>query len=122
MDAVAGAAEIQREIAGLNAGLADGRKMHFRIGINLGDVVEEDDALYGDGVNIAARLETLADPGGICISRNVHDQVEGKLPLDFEYLGEHQVKTQTIRAYRVTVPEGAEMPAAEWNILISGNT
>ena len=112
VDAVAGAVEIQREIAGENEALAENRRMRFRIGVNLGDVVEEDSSLYGDGVNIAGRLESLAEPGGVCISRGVHDQIVGKLPLEFEYLGEQQIKTETVRAYKVVVPEGAEMPAA----------
>ncbi|MCZ6556917.1 MAG: adenylate/guanylate cyclase domain-containing protein, partial [SAR324 cluster bacterium] len=102
----------QRQIASDNEALSDPRKMSFRIGINLGDVVEEPDSIYGDGVTVAARLETLAEPGGICIARSVHEQVEGKLPVEFESLGEHPVKTQTVRAYRVVVPEGAEMPPA----------
>ena len=77
--------------------------MAFRIGVNLGDVIEEGGTIYGDGVNIAARLESMADPGGICVSRSAHDQVVDKLDLDFEYLGEHQVKNieRPVRAYRV---------------------
>ena len=63
------------------------RRMMFRIGINLGDLVVEGDRIYGDGVNIAARLEGLADPGGICISKTAHEQIEDKLPLGYEYLG-----------------------------------
>ena len=69
VDAVNGAVEIQRKLAGQNTKLSDDRRMDFRIGINLGDVVVKDDAIYGDGVNVAARLESLAEPGGICISR-----------------------------------------------------
>ena len=110
VDAVAASVAIQQEIADQNEALPEQRRMRFRIGVNLGDVVEEDDSLYGDGVNIAGRLESLAEPGGICISRNVHDQVEGKLPLEFEYLGEQQVKSQTVRAYRVA-RETAREPA-----------
>ena len=81
VDAVAASVEIQRQIAVDNETLPNPRKMWFRIGVNLGDIVEEPDSIYGDGVTIAARLETLAEPSGICIARNVHDQVEGKLPL-----------------------------------------
>ena len=106
--AVSAALEIQRELAERNSELPANRVMAFRIGINLGDVVVEEDAIYGDGVNIAARRESLAEPGGICIARNVHDQVEGKLPLEFEYLGKHPVKTQSVRAYKVVVPVGGE--------------
>jgi hypothetical protein len=79
--------------------------MEFRIGINLGDIIEEGDRIYGDGVNIAARLEALADPGGICISRTAYDQIEDKLPLGYQYLGERVVKNipKPIHAYRVLV-------------------
>ena len=91
VDAVAGAVEIQGEIAGQNAGLADDRKMHFRIGINLGDVVVRDDVIYGDGVNIAARVESLAESGGVCISGSVYAQVRNKLKLEYEFLGKKEV-------------------------------
>ena len=91
VDAVSSAVEIQRKLAEKNAELPNERRMDFRIGINLGDVVVKDDVIYGDGVNIAARLESLAEPGGICISRPVYDQVESKLNLECEYLGEQQV-------------------------------
>jgi TolB-like protein len=83
--------------------------MDFRIGINTGDVIVKDDVIYGDGVNVAARLESLADPGGIAISRNAFDQVEGKLPLFYEDMGEHAVKNirKSVRAYRVLTKPGA---------------
>ena len=81
VDAVNCAVEIQRELAERNAELAESRKMVFRIGVNLGDVIEEDGRIYGDGVNIAARVESLAEPGGICISGRAYDQVENKLGL-----------------------------------------
>ncbi len=119
VDAVNSAVEIQRELAERNAELTDDRRMDFRIGINLGDVVVKDDAIYGDGVNIAARLESLAEPGGICISRPAHDQVKSKLTLEYEYLGEQQVKNiaEPVRAYRVRTddPESAspQAPAQE---------
>ena len=82
----------------------DHRRMQFRIGINLGDVIEQEDGtIYGDGVNVAARLQALAEPGGICISGTVFDHVEGKLPLQFKFIGEQQVKNiaKPVRAYRV---------------------
>ncbi|MCZ6646459.1 MAG: adenylate/guanylate cyclase domain-containing protein [SAR324 cluster bacterium] len=103
VDAVNSAVDIQRELAGKNADLSGERRMDFRIGINLGDVLVKDDVIYGDGVNIAARLEALAEPGGICISRPVYDQVEAKLKFEYEYLGEQQVKNiaKPVRAYRV---------------------
>ena len=77
--------------------------MKFRIGINLGDVIEEEERIYGDGVNIAARLEALADPGGVCVSKTAFDQIETKLPLGYEYLGDQTVKNiaRPVGAYRV---------------------
>jgi class 3 adenylate cyclase len=105
VDGVQAAVAIQKELNALNARLTTSRKMEFRIGINLGDIIEEDGRIYGDGVNIAARLEALADPGGICISRTAYDQIEDKLPLGYEYLGEKIVKNipKPIRAYKVII-------------------
>ncbi len=110
VDAVQGAVAIQKELKTRNAQVPESRKMLFRIGINLGDLVVEGDRIYGDGVNIAARLEALADPGGICISRTTYDQIEDKLPFGYEYLGEKTVKNiaKPVRAYRVLLePEDA---------------
>ena len=103
IDAVNCGVEIQRNLAKRNAELTDNRKMEFRIGINLGDVIEEEGQIYGDGVNIAARLESMAEPGGICISGRVYDHVENKLGLGYENLGKHQVKniSAPIRVFRV---------------------
>jgi adenylate cyclase len=103
VDAVQCAVAVQKEIQARNADLAEDRRMVFRIGINLGDVIEEGKRIYGDGVNIAARLESMADPGGICISRTAFDQIESKLPLGYEYLGEKPVKNipRPVGAYRV---------------------
>jgi adenylate cyclase len=103
VDAVRCAVEIQKELGRRNAELAEHRKMEFRIGVNLGDVIEEDETIYGDGVNIAARLEALAGGGGICISGTAFDQVESKLGLEFEYLGEQAVKNirKPVRVYRL---------------------
>src|SRR5512132_3520731 len=84
VDAVRGAVEMQRDLQGKNAELPPERRMEFRIGINVGDVVVEGERLYGDGVNIAARLEALAEGGGICIAGTVYDQVENKLPLGYQ--------------------------------------
>ena len=78
-----------------NAELAENRRMEFRIGINLGDVIDEEDRIYGDGVNVAARLEALADPGGVCVSKTAFDQIETKLPLGYEYLGQQVSKKYT---------------------------
>jgi adenylate cyclase len=110
VDAVKCAVETQKEISDRNADLPEKRRMLFRIGVNLGDIVEEDDRIYGDGVNIAARLEGLAEAGGICISRTAYDQVKKKLELGFEYLGEHSVKniSEPVRVYSVLMePEAA---------------
>jgi TolB-like protein/class 3 adenylate cyclase len=97
------AVEIQQELTRRNLQLSEHRRMHFRIGLNLGDVVEESGALYGDGVNVAARLQALAEPGGICLSAAAFDQVEGKVPWDFKSIGEQQVKNipKPIQAYQV---------------------
>jgi len=110
VDAVRCAVEIQEELNARNAELPENRRMVFRIGINLGDVIEEEEQIYGDGVNIAARVESLAEGGGICISRTAYDQVKNKLTLGYEYLGEHTVKniTEPVRVYRVLMePEAA---------------
>jgi adenylate cyclase len=109
VDAVQCAVAVQNEIQTQNAELAENRRMEFRIGINLGDVIDEDDRIYGDGVNIAARLESLADPGGICVSKTAFDQIETKLPLGYEYLGEQSVKNipKPVGAYRVLMKPDA---------------
>ena len=86
VEAVRCAVEIQQELKSRNTELPPDRRMEFRIGINLGDVMVEGEQIYGDGVNIAARLEGLAEPGGICISGTVYDQIENKLTLSYEYL------------------------------------
>jgi class 3 adenylate cyclase/TolB-like protein/Tfp pilus assembly protein PilF len=103
VDAVYCAVAVQKEIKARNNDLPENRRMHYRIGINLGDVIHEQDRVYGDGVNIAARLESLCDGGGICLSNAVYDQVKNKLDLDFEYQGEHLVKNiaEPVRVYRV---------------------
>jgi len=103
VDAVRCAVEIQKELRVRNADLPENRKMEFRIGVNLGDVVEDGQQILGDGVNIAARLESLSDAGSICISGTAFDQVENKLTLGYEYLGEQAVKNiaKPVRVYRV---------------------
>jgi Ca2+-binding EF-hand superfamily protein len=103
VDAVQCAVAVQKELQVRNAELPENRRMLFRIGINLGDVIEEGEKIYGDGVNIAARLEALADPGGVCVSRTAFDHIETKLPLGYEFLGEKEVKNiaRPVGAYRV---------------------
>ena len=109
VDAVKCAVAVQNEFQTRNAELPDNRRMEFRIGINLGDVIDEEDRIYGDGVNIAARLESLADPGGICVSKTAFDQIETKLPLGYEYMGEQSVKNipKPVGAYRVLMKPDA---------------
>jgi adenylate cyclase len=103
VDAVQCAVAVQKEFHAHNAELPENRRMLFRIGVNLGDVIEEESRIYEDGVNIAARLESLADPGGICVSRTAFDPIETKLPFGHEYLGEQTVKNiiKPVGAYRV---------------------
>ncbi|MBI3249469.1 MAG: tetratricopeptide repeat protein [Deltaproteobacteria bacterium] len=110
VDAVQCAVDIQPALKTRNADLPQERRMEFRIGINVGDVIVEGPQIYGDGVNIAARLETLAEGGGICLSGTVYDQVENKLTLAYEYLGEQTVKNiaKPVRVYRVTAEEESQ--------------
>jgi adenylate cyclase len=110
VDAVESAVEIQKQLKTRNAELPENRRMLFRIGINLGDVIEEGERIYGDGVNIAARVEGLAEGGEICISSKAYEEVRNKVSLGYEYLGEHSVKNISgpVRVYRVlTEPEAA---------------
>jgi adenylate cyclase len=112
VDAVQAAVAIQRELSARNGELPLHRRMEFRIGINLGDVIVEGERIYGDGVNIAARLEGLAEPGGICVSGTAYDQVEGKLDLAYVFEGEHTVKNtaKPVRVYRVSMEADAGAP------------
>ena len=105
VDAVQCAVAVQKEIKARNNQLPENRRMHFRIGINLGDVIQEGNRIYGDGVNIAARLEGLAEPGGICISGIVFDQVEKKLSLEYDYMGAQTFKniSKPVKVYRTLV-------------------
>ena len=114
-DAVRCASDFQRSMAQRNEGVSPARSIQYRIGINLGDVIVENDDIFGDGVNVAARLEAMAEPGGIYVSAAVRDQVGDRLDVDFEDLGEQNVKniTRPIRVFRVMLYEGpAELPAA----------
>ena len=103
VEAVQCAVELQGALAELDAGASEAERMLFRIGVNLGDVLVDAQGIYGDGVNVAARLEALAQPGGICVSGSVHDQLEGKLDLAFESMGEQSVKNiaRPVRVYRI---------------------
>ena len=114
VDAVRCAVEIQRAMVDRNAETTEDKRITFRIGVNLGDVIADGDDIYGDGVNIAARLEALAEPGGICISRTVRDQVRDKLPYAFDDMGEQEVKNiaRPLRVYatRPCLPRSAALP------------
>jgi adenylate cyclase len=110
VDALRSAVAIQEELKAKNTELSENRRMEFRIGINLGDVIEDEGRIYGDGVNIAARIEGLSQSGGICISRTAYDHVKNKLSLGYEYIGEHAVKNiaDPVKVYRVLMePEAA---------------
>src|SRR5262245_8662267 len=113
VDAVRCAAEMQRAMAERNAETVEDKRITFRVGINLGDVIAEEDYIYGDGVNVAARLEALAEPGGICISRVVRDQIRDKLPYPFEDKGEQSVKNiaRSVRVFALRPEAVAELPA-----------
>ena len=114
VDAVRCAVEIQKELKTRNAELPENRRMEFRIGVNLGDVIEDGEQILGDGVNIAARMESLADGGGICISGTVYDHIENKLSFGYQYLGEQTVKNiaKPVRVYRVLMEPGVTIPGS----------
>src|SRR5215472_12521524 len=117
VDAVRCAVEVQRCMAERNAETPPENRIEFRAGINLGDVIAEGDDIFGDGVNVAARLEALAEPGGVFVSNTVHEHVRDRLPLAFEDLGEHQVKNiaRPVRVYRVRdrdIPPGEPSSAS----------
>jgi adenylate cyclase len=114
VEAVRWAVETQQGMIERNADVADNKRIHFRVGINLGDVIVDDKDLYGDAVNIAARLETLADPGGICISRAMHEQIRDRLSLPFADCGEQSVKNiaRPLRVYALSADAVAALPKA----------
>jgi adenylate cyclase len=109
VEAVNCAVEIQQELAARNRDLPGNEQMWFRIGINLGDIMVENQDIYGEGVNIAARLQQIAEPGGIMISRPVYDQVKSKLSLGFDFLGEQAVKnvSEPVPSYRIVIDGSA---------------
>src|SRR5580693_5824073 len=119
VDAVRCAGEIQRAMADRDLDLAEERRVRFRIGVNLGDVIADGGDIYGDGVNIAARLEGLAAPGGICVSGTVRDHIGDRLPYAFEDMGEQSVKNivRPVRVYALRLEGIAGVPTA--NVLSS---
>jgi len=110
VDAVRCAVDVQRGMLERNAEVAPDRRIQFRVGINVGDIISDDNDIYGDGVNVAARLEALAEPGGICVSRIVHDQVCDKLNFSFEDMGEQQVKNiaRPVQTHRILLKTSSD--------------
>ena len=115
VDAVRCAIELQREMSGRDAGVPQDRRIVLRIGVNLGDVIVEGDDIFGDGVNVAARLEGLAEPGGICIAGSVYEQVKAKIDAGYDFLGKQEVKTiaAPVPAFQVRLGGGASHEAAQ---------
>ena len=115
VDALRCAVEVQREMTGRDTGVPPDSRIEFRIGINVGDIVVEDGDIFGDGVNVAARLEALAEPGGICVAARVQEDAAGKLDLAFEDIGEQQLKNiaRPVRAYRVIASAGSPSVRAD---------
>src|SRR6266851_5008444 len=122
VDALNCAVEMQRAARAINDPLAPDRRLELRIGVNLGDVIVDGDNIFGDGVNIAARLEALAQPGTICISQTVYEHVRNKLDLNYRPLGSHRVKNiaEPVRAYAVGVPAAAPRPRRGRRPLVAG--
>src|SRR5499427_10643824 len=122
VDALSCAVEMQRASRAVNDPIPLERRLELRIGINLGDVIVDGDDIFGDGVNIAARLEALAQPGTVCISQTVYDQVRNKLALDYRPLGTHRVKNiaEPVRAYAVGLPAALPRPRRGRQPLIAG--
>src|SRR6266550_4654533 len=121
VDALSCAVEMQRAALAINEPIPQQRRLELRIGVNLGDVIVDGDDIFGDGVNIAARLEGLARPGTICISHTVYDQVRNKLDLDYRPLGNHRVKNiaEPVRAYAVGVAAATPRPSKRRGALVA---
>jgi len=115
VDAVQCAVEIQKKLKKENERLVEGKRLKFRIGVNIGDIVQDGDHIYGSGVNVAARIEGIADPGGICLSRSAYDQVKDKLDFTFEYVGEHEAKNikEPVRVYKVLMDSESPKPLVD---------
>ena len=115
VDAVHCAVEIQKKLKKENEHLVADKRLNFRIGVNIGDIVQDGDRIYGSGVNVAARIEGIADPGGICLSRSAYDQVKEKLDFSFEYVGEHEAKNikEPVRVYKVLLESDLPAPLVD---------
>src|SRR5262245_3416745 len=120
VEAINCAVQIQQEMVERNAPVPKNRRLEFRIGLNIGDVITEDGNLFGDGVNVASRVQQLAAPGGICVTRNVYNQVKNKVPIAFRSLGEHNVKNiaEPVSVYQAIVEgiNATRQPAAWLNV------
>src|SRR5579863_4977075 len=114
VDALRCAAEMQAAMVGRNAGIAQAQKIEFRVGIHQGDIVVEDGDIFGDGVNIAARLEGIAEPGGICVSQRVQEDAAGRLDLGFEDLGEQMLKNiaRPVRVFALRPASISDLPSS----------
>jgi adenylate cyclase len=117
VDAVECAIDLQEKLAAENVGSPENKRMVFRMGVNLGDVIAEGSTIHGDGVNIASRLEKLAQPGGLCVSDKVHAEISGKIHVLFEDMGEKELKniSSPIRAYRTRTGAGADLPQTKFH-------
>jgi len=115
VDAVGCAVEIQNLLRKENEKFSENKRLTFRIGVNIGDIVQDGERIYGDGVNIAARIEGIGTPGGVCISRNAYDHVKDKVQIDFKYLGEHEVKNikEPVRVYKVLLDSASPKPLVD---------
>jgi len=115
VDAVQCAVEVQKDLKVKNQELPEDKRMEFRIGINIGDVIQDGGRLFGDGVNVAARIESLAEAGGICVSRSTYAQIKNKLKLSYDYLGEHEVKNikEPVRVYKVLLEPDLPAPLSD---------
>ena len=115
VDVVEASLEVQIQLALRNAELPQNRKMEFRIGINMGDIIIRGERIYGDAVNIAARIESLSNPGGICLSKSVYDQIKNKIDLGYEYIGEHTVKniSDPVKVFRVLKNSDFSIPSSD---------
>src|SRR5207247_3588572 len=122
VDALSCAVEMQQAARAINEPIPPERRLELRIGVNRGDVIVDGDDIFGDGVNIAARLEALAQPGTVCISQTVYEHVRNKLDLDYRPLGSHRVKNiaEPVRAYAVGVPAAAPRPRKGPRPLVAG--
>jgi adenylate cyclase len=115
VDAIQCAVEIQKQLKKENDRLVENKQLKFRIGVNIGDVVQDGDRIYGNGVNVAARIEGITDPRGVCVSRNAYDHVKDKLEFGFEFFGEHEVKNikEPVRVYRVLLESDLPAPLVD---------